>query len=490
VIVGAGSGGYVSIKADTPVTDSNGNITHALNVTFKDTPQGVSVTQNFLVSNNGEGRSTGLAVSDGSDLEPEFTLDNNCSGDIGAGSSCGFSISFLPTEIKTYTGGTMSVTNQRRVEGKTINETFVLVFSATSVPAVTNLVLEPVTDVIAQDYEIFPETGTIGFGTLTTGTFQSQSVRVRNIGNVTASNIFVSKTGASFSKTSDCEGSLNPGSSCNVSVKFEPTSDVTYSGNVKVARTEQGVVKETLTITVSGRGYVPPPPPLPPPPDPNQPPPPPANGREQAGQLCNNISYTQDKLACLAIVGPAYYFDPDAVTLCGNISYTQDKLSCLTAIANKYFDPEAFAICRDISYTADKMNCLNAIANKYYDNFETDVCRSISYTADKISCLSTTGRLDPRDNDSGVQAAGQWCLARAPYSEQARCLNGTRFSQHFDVDALSVCEILQPQALAIDCVIAISDRYYSYDGSDVSYCVKLPTDLDVKNCLAYSGYHY
>ena len=94
-------------------------------------------------------------------------------------------------------------------------------------------------------------------------------------------------------------------------------------------------------------------------------------GLEAAERVCSNLTYTDDRKECLAIVNKADSMQEEAVRICGNLTYAKDRIECLGAIKNLKYTATALQTCGNMTYAKDRISCLaegGRSANRKSDN--------------------------------------------------------------------------------------------------------------------------
>ena len=162
-------------------------------------------------------------------LPSGYAQTNNCGSSVGAGVSCTFQVTFTPTRVGTITG------NLRLFDNAAGNpQTVALTGVGTAIQ------LSPTS---------------LNFGTVNVGQSSSpQTVTMTNIGSAKVSITSIMITGADpadFSDTNTCGNSLKSGSSCTVTVTFEPTATGTRTASVSVADSSGG---SPQTVALTGTG--------------------------------------------------------------------------------------------------------------------------------------------------------------------------------------------------------------------------------------------
>jgi hypothetical protein len=200
-------------------------------------PQLINTTsggQQVVLSNSGTGPLTFLGS--GISVSGEFAEVNNCGGALGPATSCGITVTFLPTATGPQTGSlTVSSNGVTQTVGLTGT-------GASTAPTVTAT----------------PES--LDFSTQLVKTKSpAQSVTLTNSG-ATAVTLTSTTVSGDFAKIGSCAPSLGAGKSCTLNVTFTPTvagtrtGALTFtlsSGTVTVALTGTGVSTATGWLTFS-----------------------------------------------------------------------------------------------------------------------------------------------------------------------------------------------------------------------------------------------
>ena len=195
-------------------------------LTFANQASGtLSVAQNVTLTNTGTGSLAITGASLSGTNAGDFTLTNGCGSTLAQGASCTISVKFAPTSQPV---GAKAATLTVVTNGGSPTVSL----AGTSITAVANVSVSPTS---------------LTYTNVAVNKTSSQSVKVSNTGTAAAtiSGKAISGTNANqFSVTTgtgSCGSSVAAGASCNVTVRFKPTS----TGN-KVA---------TLTITTSAGTY-------------------------------------------------------------------------------------------------------------------------------------------------------------------------------------------------------------------------------------------
>ncbi len=184
-----------------------------------------SSSQTVTLTNSGSGP---LAIS-GIETSTFYSQTHNCGATLASGDSCTISVQFTPGVAGLQTG-TLTVWHDAPGGPHTV----ALLGSAQS-PAVS---LSP---------------ASLGFSEQEVGTASSaREMLLSNVGNVT---LLISgfATSGDFSATTTCGGSLGPGESCPVQIRFQPTATGVRAGSVVVTTNSPG---SPDTIALGGTGVV------------------------------------------------------------------------------------------------------------------------------------------------------------------------------------------------------------------------------------------
>lgn len=177
---------------------------------------------------------TGNAAVDisGIQISGDFSQTNNCSASLGVGANCSINVSFTPTAMGSRTG-TLTITSDAN-GGNPMTATL----------AGTG----------ANNAPTFSPTS-IAFGSVYVGKASgNKTVKLTANGPLALalSGISVSP---GFTQTNNCPGSLNKGSSCNITVAFVPSAAGPASGTLSVA--DNGVGSpQVIPLTGTGLDFV------------------------------------------------------------------------------------------------------------------------------------------------------------------------------------------------------------------------------------------
>jgi hypothetical protein len=213
VLVGlSGIGYYAAIL--TPVPSP---------VNFPNTPeQTASAPIAVTITNTGNIAATGFSLS----LYGPFAETNTCGPSLGVGATCQVQVTFYPTSVGSLTG-TLSL--NYGLYGTQIS----LAGTGTTAPAVT------------------PCPASVNFGNQAENTTSAaQTVTLTNTGSSALTISGITTTG-DFAATNNCPASLNPRTSCAVSVTFTPTTLTTETGSLQIADSATG---SPQSVPLTGTG--------------------------------------------------------------------------------------------------------------------------------------------------------------------------------------------------------------------------------------------
>ena len=186
-----------------------------------------SPAQNIAISNTG-GTALGLQAS--SAIGPDFKITaNTCVSRLGAGVGCTVSIAFTPIASGARSG-TFSITDD----------------AGTQTASLSGIGTSPATDALS------PAALTFAAQQLSTAS-PAQQVTLTNSGDLPLTLIAAQITSGDFTAVNACGNSLNPHSSCSISVAFQPKSVGTITGVLSVSDQYR-----TQTIALNGIGVAPP----------------------------------------------------------------------------------------------------------------------------------------------------------------------------------------------------------------------------------------
>ncbi len=184
-----------------------------------------AATQIITVANTGANPATLNAPS----ITGDFTIAaSTCGGTLAAQTACSLSISFTPTASGTRTG-VLSITDS----------------VGTQTAQLSGTGNAPATDTLTP--------GSVTFGQQAIGsTSAAQQVTLTNNGDVALTLITTSMSGGDFTATNGCGASLNPHSSCAISIAFVPSAIGARTATLSV--TDQF---RSQTVSLTGTGVAP-----------------------------------------------------------------------------------------------------------------------------------------------------------------------------------------------------------------------------------------
>jgi Transmembrane protein 131-like N-terminal len=186
-----------------------------------------SPVQNIAISNTG---GTALGLQTPFVMGADFKITaNTCGSSLGAGVGCTVSIAFTPTASGARSG-TFSITDD----------------AGTQTALLGGIGTSPATDALSPAALTFPAQQ------LSTAS-SAQQVTLTNSGDLPLTLIAAQITSGDFSAVNACGNSLNPHSSCSISVAFQPKSVGTITGVLSVSDQYR-----TQTIVLNGFGVAPP----------------------------------------------------------------------------------------------------------------------------------------------------------------------------------------------------------------------------------------
>jgi len=198
---------------------------------------GTLTTENFTVSNTGTTPITMngpfISILQGGDSE-EFVEVDECPKSLPGGSHCTISVTFVAGPFYSPQTAILSIMDNAPGNPQKVT--------------LTATVIDPQASFTPRS---------LSFGKQSVGTPTTKTVTLKNTGATTLSNISMTVTGtnaAEFTLTpsSTCGSSLASGSSCTISVTFEPVAKVSYSATLQVTDNTQSGEQ---TVPLSGTGH-------------------------------------------------------------------------------------------------------------------------------------------------------------------------------------------------------------------------------------------
>ncbi|MBT9458297.1 MAG: choice-of-anchor D domain-containing protein [Burkholderiaceae bacterium] len=166
----------------------------------------------FKLKNEGNAVANAVAVNVPS---PFGRLNNSCGTALSAGDECSFQVSFTPTQQQSYSDSVTVTMGGVQVASLSVS-------GVGTAPPAPNL-------------ELTQTSGSTSFGTQAINTTSTgvAVLQLKNNGNAVATEISVSAS-TGFALSNGCSASLNPSQSCSIELRFSPTLQQVYSGNVTV----------------------------------------------------------------------------------------------------------------------------------------------------------------------------------------------------------------------------------------------------------------
>ncbi len=206
-------------------------------LTFPRTNVGVTAAiQTVTISNSGTGPLTIASITiGGNSSSGDFTESNTCGSTLESGSICSVTVTFKPSASGSRTGTLTITDNAGNVSGST--QTVSLSGTGVGVPAAA----------VAPASLTFTDQS-IG------STSAAQTIILSNAGTSALTIASIAITGANFSSSNNCAGSVAAGSSCTVSVTFTPTSSGNLTATMTVTDNAGNNAGSTQTVALAGTG--------------------------------------------------------------------------------------------------------------------------------------------------------------------------------------------------------------------------------------------
>ncbi|MEJ2008722.1 MAG: SBBP repeat-containing protein, partial [Acidobacteriota bacterium] len=177
----------------------------------------------------GDAGSAMLSIS-GISVTGDFKETNPCGGTVSSGTQCAISVTFTPTAIGTRTG------------------TLVIKDSAAGSPHTVKL------SGFGTSGAVSLSATSLSFGLVPVDTTSTQTVTLTNTAQ-SPLDISSIQAGGGYTEKNTCGTTVNPDTSCSITVSFTPDSLGTIVGTVAVTDTAPG---SPQTITLTGTGATPP----------------------------------------------------------------------------------------------------------------------------------------------------------------------------------------------------------------------------------------
>jgi hypothetical protein len=206
--------------------------------TFPSTTIGSTTTEAFTLSNPGTAPLTGIVTTLSGANTADYSISNNCSGTLPAGSTCSVTVNFIPQATGTFTA-TVNVADNATGSPQTA------IVSGTGTPAPAPAVT-------------FSPTSLTFASTQVGSTSSTQTIMVMNSGNAPLTLSSINITGANptdfnlvSTTCSTTGGSVAAGSSCGITLSFTPASAITFAAGITIADNATG---SPQTAPLSGTG--------------------------------------------------------------------------------------------------------------------------------------------------------------------------------------------------------------------------------------------
>jgi hypothetical protein len=188
-----------------------------------------------------------------------------------------------------------------------------------------------------------------------------------------------------------------------------------------------------------------------------------SEGREEAAQACQELTFVSDQNACMKIVKDAKTFSQNAVTLCTKMTFSSNAVDCFKAIKDKtYLDTEVEQ-CEIESTDWSRTSCLNRAGKK----------------------ASRSHRPQWRSSFDARNEAAEVCKDLDFVSHRNQCANIVRDADYFTPGAISICQQMSFSSNAVTCFETIKNK--DYLAAELTRCQKSSFDSSRVNCLKTAG---
>jgi hypothetical protein len=201
------------------------------------TAGGAGAVKNFTLKNTNLVTLTGIVESKGSPNPNQFTITTSttgtpCGSSLAAGASCTIGMVFDPSGVASYSSKMAVDTAQTPIVESIVSGT-----GLSAIPSLT------------------PTTG-LNFGQLSRGQSQTLNATLTNSGTGTLSITSISTSGIFSVSGGACGSTLASGAHCTITVKFQPTGNSTFGGNLKVVdNPTSGSGTQSIPLTGEGTGF-------------------------------------------------------------------------------------------------------------------------------------------------------------------------------------------------------------------------------------------
>jgi len=204
-----------------------------------------STSQSVTLSNTtGSAALTITSIVIGGSNAGDFSQTNNCGTSVAAGASCSITVTFKPKATGTRSG-TLTVTdNTGGVSG------------STQVATLTGTGTAPVVSVVPTSLTFAPQIDSTSSPPQTITVSNATGTAALSITGITISDANSDQPGG-FTQTNNCGTSLAAGSSCTITVTFDPVYSGGYNDILTITDNNNGVSGSTQTVTLTGTGIIP-----------------------------------------------------------------------------------------------------------------------------------------------------------------------------------------------------------------------------------------
>lgn len=235
-----GCGGGNAPAPTSPAAPSQTTVTRVIslsgNLAFGSVSVGQSATAILTISNSGNATLTWSGLASGT---PCITASPS-SGSVPAGGTASATVTFAPAAASTYSG-TITVTSDATGGTNTVAFSGTGVKGGSSQPSPTRVIRV---------------TGNLTFGNVSVGQSRTLNITIANTGNakLTWRGLTASGSIRPVLTANPAKGTVAPGASVKVGVRFTPVSVATYSGTVTV---DSDATSGPSSIPATGTGTAP-----------------------------------------------------------------------------------------------------------------------------------------------------------------------------------------------------------------------------------------
>jgi len=87
------------------------------------------------------------------------------------------------------------------------------------------------------------------------------------------------------------------------------------------------------------------------------------DGRKEAFQFCQTLSFSTSRDNCANIVRNSVYFNTSALEICSIFNFDAYRLDCVQSIANRHYLDAEIEICKKETFDSKKLQCLKNSGN-------------------------------------------------------------------------------------------------------------------------------